>query len=149
MSKNTRPTLQDKEIASSGGIVQFDETDAFAIDPSLQRELKEKNLAYRWINARRWKDNYGYDARMWAPYKRDSNMSPGFEAFGMVDSEGYTRRGDMILAAQSMEIAGRRKEKIANKNKNLVNDHRKSAVDQLRKELKGAGKVYEGYEENE
>lgn len=149
MSKNGRVTLHDKEVASGAGIAQFDETDAFAIDPLLLKELKEKGLAHRWINAKKWKDNYGFDPRMWAPYKRESKMTPGYEAYGITDSEGYTRRGDLILAAQSEQVAARRREKIANKNKALQKDHQKVAAEQLRRDLKGQGKVTEGYDEND
>lgn len=149
MSKQGRVTLQDKEAASEASVANFDETDNFAIDPLLRRELKEKGLAHRWINAKKWKDNYGYDPRMWTPFKRESKMTPGYEAYGITDSEGYTRRGDLILAAQSESIAARRREKIASKNKNMQRDQQKMAADQLRSGLKGQGKVIEGYDEND
>ena len=149
MSKQGRPTLQDKEFASGAPVAQFDETDNFAIDPLLKKELHEKKLEYRWINAKKWKDNYGFDPRMWTPYKRESKMTPGYEAYGMTDSEGYTRRGDLILAAQAEHIAAKRKERIANKNKNLSLDHQKQVAEELRRGLKGQGKIIEGYDEND
>lgn len=147
--KTGKPTLQDKELSTELAISNFDESDHFAIDPLLKQELDEKNMAYRWINAKKWQDNYGYDARMWSPYKRDSKMTPGFEAFGIVDPNGYTRRGDLILAAQPQAVAARRREKIANKNKRLVGDHERAAAEQLRAGLRGKAKVTSGYDEND
>lgn len=149
MSKDKRVSLQDKQDAMEAGITQFDDSDMLALDPSLLKELKDQNLSHRWINAKKWKDNYGFDPRMWAPYKRKSTMAPGYEAFGVVDSEGYTRRGDLILATQKQEVAEKRKAKIASKNKALMGDQSKLAADSLRQDLKGKGRVIEGYDENE
>ena len=150
MSKDKRVSLEDKEAGLSSGLdVAFDETDQLSIDPALKQELKNANMSYRWINAKKWKDNYGFDPRMWAPYKRQSKMPPGYEAFGMVDSEGYTRRGDLILAAQTNAVAQKRKDKIASKNKALAGDQNKKAAQSLRESLQGKARVIEGYEEND
>lgn len=150
MSKFTaqKTSLKDKQEASEASMVNFDPDDHLAIDPSLLQELQDKGLAHRWINAKKNKDNYGFDSRGWTPYKRDSKPTPGFEAFGNTDAENYTRRGDLVLAAQSTFIAEKRKAKIADRNRRLSGDHQKSAAQSLREAMGGKAKIFVGDEEN-
>jgi hypothetical protein len=92
----------------------FDFQDKLAVDPSLIKELKNKNLKYRWINAHQLTANYGFDSRMWRPYKAEKSMKSS--VYGQSDSEGYIRRGDLILAVQPNEIFNKRKQIIDQRN---------------------------------
>lgn len=151
-SAKSKPTLKDKEAASELPVtLDVNGDDAFSIDPALRAELESKGLAHRWINARKFKDNYGYDARRWVPYKRESKMPGGYESFGYADPEGFIRRGDLILAAQPIAIAEARKAKIAARTAALAGHNKQAAAD-LKKTMKEAGlnaKVHEGFDENE
>lgn len=144
--------IKNKQTAEKQAIAfsEFDLDDALAIEPTLLAEIKAKGLVHRWINSAKFKNNFGFDARRWAPYKRESK---GSESFGFTDSEGYTRRGDLILAVRSTEINAAHKAKIQRKNSNLAATQSKEAASELRQRMKDAGikgaKIFEGYEENE
>jgi hypothetical protein len=150
MSKKV--TIQDKQTASEiNNVAGIDALDPFSIDPALRQELEAKNLAFRWINGHKFKQAYGFDARRWAPYKRESKPLGGSESFGYTDPEGFIRRGDLILAAQPMAVAEARKSKVRAKTKALERQQ-SGAGDQLKKSFADAGiksKVFEGYDENE
>lgn len=147
MSK-TRPTLKDKEASTQESLNLNDYSDMTALDPALKSEIEGKGLVYRWINAHKLQSNFGFDPRQWAPYKREGAQKT---AFSQTDSEGYVRRGDLILAVQSAETFNRRRSIVKRKNE-LNKNHLKSQAADLRKGFSDAGlraRVTEGYEENE
>lgn len=146
MSKN-KPTLKDKEISTGNEIRLIDETDHLAIDPAVLADINSKNLAYRWINAVKFKNMHGFDARRWTPY-RNTELSGSNSAFGYADAEGYIRRGDMLLAVQPMEINNARKAKIQSRNSSMTSMQQKAAAAELRQTLGSNIKVHEGYDEN-
>lgn len=125
MSKETKKgvTLQDKEESNNGfsmaDYANFDMQDNTAIDPKLKAEIEGKNLKYRWINASKFKEAYGFDKRMWRPYKVDEKSSMSSSTYGTSDSEGYVRRGDLILAVRPVEIHQKAEDLI--KQRNLAN----------------------------
>jgi len=128
---------------------EFDLDDALAIEPALVAEIKSKGMVHRWINGAKFKANFGFDSRRWVPYKRESQ---GNSAFGFTDSEGFTRRGDLILAVRSEGINAAHKAKIAHKNSNLAANQNKRAADEIRQQMVDANiksaKISEGYDEN-
>jgi hypothetical protein len=146
---NMKTKIQSKQVKEKAPIDEFNLDDNLAVDAEVLAEIKGKGLVHRWINASKYKQNFGFDARRWQPYKRENQ---GNSAFGFVDSEGYTRRGDLILAVRSVELNAAHKAKIERKNMQLSAGQNKAAADQLRQHLKDSGvtssKVYEGYEEN-
>lgn len=151
MSKN-KPSLKEKEAMNedtiSGGIESFD--DQLAISPNLIKEIEEQGLVYRWINAHTFQRNHGFDSRQWAPYKMKNPINIG----GLIakDSEGYIRRGDLILAVQTEAVASRRKARMDMRRQALnAAVQNKEAASQLKKSMRDAGiqaKVHEGYDEN-
>lgn len=151
MAKN-RPSLKEKEAATASNIAQMgmDFNDFFAIDPELKKEIEGKGMVYRWVNALKLKANYGYDKRQWQAYKRDSQPA-GITSFS--DPEGYTRRGDLILAVQTKAVAGARKAQLDARNRSQNQQkHAKQQADELRREMRSAGidaDISEGYEDNE
>ncbi len=142
----TKQTIEKQSVAFS----EFDLEDSLAVEPQLLAEIKAKGQVHRWINGAKFKSNFGFDARRWVPYKRESK---GTDAFGFTDSEGYTRRGDLILATRSVEVNSAHRAKLDRKNKNLSAAQNKQAADELRQSMKDAGikgaKIIEGYEEND
>lgn len=154
MSKSITKDAKQSALNSSVAETAFDDSDNLAIDPALKREIDGKGLVHRWINSNTLKSNYGFDPRRWSPYKREGKASSGSESFGYTDTEGFIRRGDLILAVQSKEIATVRKNKVENRTKQLqtaVNGQAASA--ELRRTFREAGvqgaKVFDGYDENE
>lgn len=151
MSNSTsgRPSIKQKQQAQQAANRPVDETDMLAVDPRILADIESKGMTCRWINAVKLKANYGFDARQWVPYKSEVKLS---DSFGFTDSEGYVRRGDLVLAVQSKEIAARRKAKIEDRNRRMQNAQGRQAADQLRKSFSDAGidaKIHEGYDENE
>jgi hypothetical protein len=151
MSKN-RPSLKEKEVATSAGLAELgmDFNDFFAIEPALKKEIEAKGLVYRWVNALKLKANYGYDKRQWSAYKRDGQAT-GISSFS--DPEGYTRRGDLILAVQSKGIANARKAQLDARNKSQSSQqYAKQQAEDLRRNMRDSGikaDISEGYEDNE
>ncbi len=121
---------------------------ALDLDPALQKELKEKGLKARWINAIEYKKNYGFNKSRWSPYKRESVVT----ASGLYDkdAEGYTRRGDLILATKTVE-EHKRQRQMLNQKASLYKGHNAAKAEELRNFTKQAGikaKIIEGYDEN-
>lgn len=152
MSKN-KPSLKEKEAITStsmtaSGADSFD--DQFFLSPAIKQEIESQGMVYRWINAKIFQDNHGFDRRQWQPFKSKLASSSG--SLGNSDSEGYIRRGDLILAVQSLETATRRRA-ILDRRKQALNSavQNKEAARELKRTLSDAGikaKVLEGYDEN-
>lgn len=151
MSKK-QSTLKEKEAASQATISASGESfdDQFAVAPAIKQEIESQGLVYRWINAHKLQANYGFDSRQWQPYKMKNPIN--FGGLESKDSEGYIRRGDLILAVQTQEVAGRRRA-ITERRRQALNNavQNKEAARELKKAMSDAGiqaKVYEGYDEN-
>lgn len=147
-----KASIKQKQSSEHLGIdaAEFDPDDQLAIEPELLAEIKEKGHAYRWINASKFKEAYGYDARRWVPYKRESKPTG---AFGFTDPEGYTRRGDLLLATRPNEIHMAHRAKNKRKTDSLAAVQVKSAAESIRKSMQEGNvtgaKIIEGYDDNE
>lgn len=152
-SSKGKLTLKDKEeMVTSATMTEYEASDSFAIDPNLIKELKDKNLAYKWINAIKHKASYGFDRRGWQPYKRESKPIGATEAYGYADPEGFVRRSDMILAVRPQALHDRKMAEIRAKSQGNAKDFQKQSASQLKNALKDGGinaKVHEGYDEND
>jgi hypothetical protein len=147
MSKS-KPTVQDKELSTSMPVDNYDFNDMTTIDSALKAELDSKNLEYRWVNAKKLQENYGFDPRQWTPYRSETVSK---NAFSQRDSEGYVRRGDLILAVQSKEIAAKRRNVVKMKN-DRNKQHLRQSANELKDTFRRAGvkaNISEGYDENE
>lgn len=116
------------------------------IDNSLKKELTDKGLAYRWINAKQFQQSFGFHRSGWAPYKRTAGAKQD-SLFGG-DPEGYVRRGDLVLAVKTIEEQAKHKAGLAYKTSLYSGLNRKQAQ-QLAEAARQAGfktKVSEGYE---
>jgi hypothetical protein len=151
-SLKTKTAAQESSIEDT---INLDFDNQLAVDPSLLKEVAEKGFACRWINASKLKANYGFDSRQWSPYKRI--QKPGAlenNSFGFTDPEGFVRRGDLVLAVRPMAVHNASKARIANKNRTLASNQRKTAVDSIKQVFSEGGlakdaKVHDGYDENE
>ena len=144
MSKPTKSMKKPVDLSREDKDPSF-----FDIPPAIKKELDEKGLEGRWINSIRYQRDYGYHKSGWRAYKSDRKLNPGSFDFGEgVDSEGFIRRGDLILAVKNKEAQAKHRAKIESKTKRL-NQFTKQAATELREKTKGLGQVFEGYEEND
>ena len=152
-NKVTKGTpVSAKTEAQEAPISLADLDNQLAVDPKLIAEFEAAGLAHRWINAIKYKNNYGYDARMWQPYVvKKTGLENNY--YGFTDDSGYIRRGDLILAVRKKELHEAVRERNANKIRNLAGAQRKNAKAEMEKTMREAGvdgaKIFEGYDEND
>lgn len=131
----------------------MDHTDYFFVDAGVKRDIEKQGMVCRWINAKKLQENYGFDRRQWKPYKKATDSIASSNSFGGTDSEGFVRRGDLILAVRPKALQDKYSEQISNKNKSLQKVHQKQAAAEIKQKLQESGtrgiKVLEGYDENE
>lgn len=116
------------------------------IDKALKKELKENDLAYRFIYFKLYKQQ-GYHKSRWVPYKRDSEPSHG--AVFTVDPSGYTIHQDLVLAVKPMDWQHAHKKYLQKKAARQSNTQKMKA-EELREHMKSSStplKINEGYEE--
>lgn len=116
------------------------------IDKALKEELKENDLAYRFIYFKKYKQQ-GFHKSRWVPYKRDSEPSHG--AVFTVDPSGYTIYQDLVLAVKPMDWQHAHK-KYLQKKANRQSNTQKMKAEELREHMKSSStplKVDEGYED--
>ena len=123
---------------------------ALMLDDELAQELRAKGLTWRFINRKKW-DSDGFHKSYWVPYKRES--TPSSSSVFSAGADGYTRRGDMILAVKTEEAQAVHRARIRQKTSAQSNTT-KIKTDEFRKMMSDAGispkysKVHSGYEEN-
>jgi hypothetical protein len=149
-------SIKAKAQAQTASIeeTQIDFNDQLTIDPELIKEMEAQKLAYRWINGSKFKENYGFDKRRWQPYKRPKSEGLENKSFGYADSEGFIRRGDLILAVRPIAIHEQYKRNLAERNQRLAGNQQKRVTEELKQVLRDGGmagksEVYDGYEEND
>lgn len=113
----------------------FDPNDHMIIDPAIKKEITERGLKYKWINANKLANSHGFDKKGWKPYKL--NSSGKSSVYGQTDAEGFLRRGDLVLAVMPNAIHA--KHKAAINQANLANKAAmgsKEAAKQIRQNFK-------------
>lgn len=128
----------------------FDPNDHMIIDPAIKKEITERGLKYKWINAHKLAASHGFDKKGWKPYKLNSGGKSS--VYGQTDAEGFLRRGDLVLAVMPLQLHA--KHKAAINQANLANKAAmgsKEAAKQIRQnfkdnQVKGV-RVLEGDEE--
>jgi len=126
--------------------------DIFQVSLELQAELKEKGLAYRFINRKKYIEEHGFHKGGWVAFKRDLKAKPtdSLDFSSGTDAEGYVRRGDQVLAVKP--IAEHEKfKRILKRKKQLYLGQNKLKAEELREMARAAGAdmtVEEGYEED-
>lgn len=116
------------------------------IDIALKKELKQNDLAFRFIYFKTYK-NQGYHKSRWVPYKRESEPSHG--AVFTVDPSGYTIHQDLVLAVKPMDWQHAHKKYLKQKAARQSNTQ-KIKAEELREHMKSSSaplKVNEGYED--
>jgi len=149
------PASVKAKVSESAGNFADLTVSAMAIDSDLEKELSGLNLAHRFINIKKFRD-LGFNKSGWAPYKRkqDANASSSVGMFSQVDSEGYVKRGDLVLATRPKGLDAQYKS--AHKRKNALQANTsKNKAEELRNMFREAGisskemSVQEGYEDKD
>ena len=87
--------------------------DFFKIDAALKAELDAQGFGYKFIRSKKYTDDGGYHKLGYKPYKRQKIEQKDGSLFEYgVDPEGYTRRGDLVLAVKPKTLIARDKAKI-------------------------------------
>jgi hypothetical protein len=144
--KQNKVSVKEKHVVKEAPINMADVfMNELELDPILLKELKEKGLAYRFINGTHYRKNGSHRAR-WIPYKRETKS----ELFG-ADPDGFVRRGDLILAVKPEQAAQMHKQLLkqrAQAQSNAVIN--KTHAEQFREMAKESGvktQVSEGFGE--
>lgn len=140
-----------KTFSEESAISLVDMDNQLLVSPELVKEIKKKGLAYRWVNGIKLRNNHGFDPRQWTPYQVKKEVGGQNNYFGGTDSEGYIRRGDLILCVRLQRLNDAVKERNINRNKALAGEHRKATKEQLKQLQRDAGlsnsRITEGYDE--
>lgn len=110
----TKPTIKKTEpkIGNQNELYQS----AFEVPEQVKKEIQEAGLVCRWINAKTFKEQFGFHKHHWMPFKSKYMASLAGSIFGG-DPEGYVRRGDLILAAKSKELQDKHRAHIDAQNR--------------------------------
>ena len=122
-----------------------------SVDPAIAAAVEKMGLVHRWVGYQKLVANGGYHERGWRPLKRSEcgNME-SIPTFGQ-SPDDYFRRGDLVLAVRTKEMAERHRAFLrqeADRGKNIQAKH----ADEIRQGLKAAGidgRIDEGYEDKE
>jgi hypothetical protein len=83
---------------------QFSQQELYAspldLPPGIAADLKERDLAARWISAVNFKKTGGFHKSRWQPYKLSKKAKESILHGG--DPEGYVLMDDLILACKPM-----------------------------------------------
>ena len=152
INKNDAPTINGKvnikaiheelgfgDISATSGLESI-----LDLDRDLQQELKDFDLECRFISFKDYKSK-GFHSKEWRPYKRKSVPKGG--AVYTIDSEGYTVKGDLILAVKPREMAENHRRLL--KQKADRQNSFSEATEAFKSSVKGARhKVVEGFEDD-
>lgn len=127
---------------------------ALSLDPELTKELEDKGLVPRFVDAKRMSEMGGYNDKGWQVYRRaklaTDNINPSDFKYGN-DPSGIIRRGSLVLAVKTKEKAAMHR-KFLNQRSAQQEDVNKQKADELRAYARQNGlnaEIFEGYEENE
>ena len=116
--------------------------DFFKIDPALKKELDAKGYGFKFIRAKKFVDDGGFHKQEYKPYKRDKVTQKDGSAFEFgLDPEGYTRRGDLILAVKPKAMIAKAKAIIQARTDSYSNIKQQNEADKesISKTLRDAG----------
>lgn len=125
---------------------EFSFANRLQLDSKIKKDLADKGLDYRFLNAAEFRANGGTHHSHWKPYKPD----PKLEA--LVNAEGIIARGDLILGVRPKKVTQAHRAFLAEKNGRYLGYSKEKAAE-MRKDAARAGvsdqvKIHEGYEDD-
>jgi hypothetical protein len=121
------------------------------IPAEVQKELDEKGLVARWLNAAKLAENQGFHKKGWRVYRSENYKGMDGFLFGSAP-DGTVRRGDLVLGAKSKDEVRQHKAFLKNAADRVMGSHKQKAAQELKSMLKqnnSNGSVLDGYEDNE
>jgi hypothetical protein len=127
---------------------------ALSLDPEISRELEDKGLVPRFVDAKKLSEMGGYNDKGWQVYRRDKKPSdtinPSDFKFGN-DPSGIIRRGSLVLAVKTKANADKHR-KFLDQRALQQEQSNKRRGEELKAFARNSGidaVIHEGYEENE
>ena len=124
------------------------------LDPKLEKELREKGLAWRFISAKKYLNDSGFHRQGYSPYQREkpaaSERKGSLDFSRGVDPEGYIRYKDLVLAVKPQEDKDRYLARLKKTNERYMATGSKQKAAELRERAKSAGvdmRIEDGYED--
>lgn len=111
----------------------------------LKEEGKREGVVFRWIDGKKYQGNFGFHSSGWQAYKPKATA----EGFGK-DTEGYVRRGDLILAFKTTEDVQAHREALAERARMYSGNFQSQKAQELRDLASDMGvrsRIEEGYED--
>lgn len=144
--KTTQPTEPAPHYS------EYKDINELEVPSAISEYLTSQGLAFRWINATKFRDKGGYHKNHWTPVKLDYvKLGMSDIHFGR-DPSGLFRRGDMILATRPGEVHAQHKASLRMRAARLKASASKQGQDemkQLANQLGGNSRVFSGYDEEE
>lgn len=121
------------------------------VDPVLGAYLKKKGFTFRWVNAKKYKNDGGFNANGWRALKMESIPSEVRTAVGLTfgtSAEGYLTRNDLVLAIRTEEKHAQHKA-LLKQRADLANGDSKftEKKEALKEALGRVGTVQTGYDD--
>lgn len=111
VSNKKMSSLDDIAADVSG----FGERSDFDVDPAIKELMSKKGLALRWLSAKKFKEDHGFNKSGWVPLRQDhlenEDVDMSDNPFGMFNAEGFIVRGTMLLAIRSMKVHKKHQER--------------------------------------
>jgi hypothetical protein len=154
---NGRKPLSAKTSAKSP-LINIDDIfgNAFALDPNLEKVLRSKNVAWRFVSVSKLQQMGGYHERGWTPVTRAQLKEWGYDTidtsflFGG-SPDNLFRRGDSVLAVRPAELHEKHKAYLRQQAQRGREVQSRQA-EELRQHVKATGlnaTIHEGYGDEE
>ncbi len=147
--KSGKIPLSSKKNEASDLFIE--EESILSLDPEIKREIESQGLAFRWINAGKYRAGGNFHKSGWRAYRRKAGETQGSLDFNYGTSpEGYIIRNDLLLAVKPVEAHERKLAQVRQKAEMMAGVEKRRAAE-LKEHMKAAGlgtKVFEGYEGN-
>jgi hypothetical protein len=160
MSNNNVMKQGKKPLASrpKPGGIKYDDLfgNNLALSPEMQKELDEKGLVGRFVDAKKLFENGGYHPKGWVPYRREKKSGDILDKdefrFGS-DPSGVIRRGSVILAVKRKEEVEKHREFLKQRaalyNPQTMQDEKAEELRRFSKTNRLDTVIHEGFEEND
>ncbi len=145
-SKKGLASKSTKSLVSSDMGGDNESASLFKLSSAIKKELSAQGLVWRFIFVKKYIDNHGFHRSGWKPHQfaKPAEDRGKFDFGDGIDSEGYLRRGDQILAVKTKEAQAIHRAKIQRRN-DAHKQYNKQAAQNLR--TSADVKVFEGYED--
>lgn len=116
------------------------------VPEDIKKDIEEKGQVFRWVDAKKMRENQGYHDKGWVAYKRPATMSSGLLGN---DPDGLVIRGSMMLAVRDKELNEQHQLYLKNRSAAMSGSLQKTKKE-LKEQADSVGsKVIDGYDDEE